>query len=516
MKFRPSNFIQLTLATIVSILSFSCNKDSDLLAEYVVEQPQAFLVNDVVVTLANNPIVIEPLSNDTFKEPEKVTITEVTPPKMGTAEVQEDNTVVYTPNTDETGTDEFDYTTTVTNSDNIITTETGSISVTVTPTDKTPTDPNAVNFSKYGAVGDGKTDDTKALQAALDAEDSLIANEGAIYKITTQLDIDKSGNQTIDWKGATILIGVELTKCIDINKSSGILTMHNLNIDGDLKGEWIMQINSSFDFDNIHIKDVYSDDQAAIGMYIRITKTGNWSTLKLKNCSINNVTADGNGVIGDNQGAARAILYDYITTPSNLHGLIENCDFRNVFGEDADVLQYRSNDQNWNTGSTVTFNNTKFEVATRRIGKIFAGDITFNNCTFTNIQKSHENIKYAKETGGFLSLSNTAGTEPARRIVFDNCIFNGSDFDNRIIQNKATDIRISNSTWNNVDYRMWIYGGGVCISNNTMTPSSKIYTVTFLSWYGPMIIEGNKNTSSNFKEFLTSNPPARGEYQCAQ
>lgn len=137
MKFRPSNFIQLPLATIVLFLSFSCNKDSDLLAEYVIEQPQAFMVNDIVVTLANRPIVIEPLSNDTFKEPEKVTITEVTPPKMGTAEVQEDNTVVYTPNTDETGTDEFDYTTTVTNPDNSVSTETGSITVTVTPTDKT-------------------------------------------------------------------------------------------------------------------------------------------------------------------------------------------------------------------------------------------------------------------------------------------------------------------------------------------------------------------------------------------
>lgn len=137
MKFRPSNFIQWSLATILIFLSFSCNKDSDLLAEYVIENPQAFMVKDAVVTLINNPVVIKPLSNDTFKEPEKVTITEVTLPKMGTAEVQEDNTVLYTPNTNETGTDEFDYTTTITNKDNTVSTETGSITVTVTPTDKT-------------------------------------------------------------------------------------------------------------------------------------------------------------------------------------------------------------------------------------------------------------------------------------------------------------------------------------------------------------------------------------------
>ncbi|WP_181938105.1 Ig-like domain-containing protein [Arenibacter sp. P308M17] len=127
----------MTLLCFVFFSIISCNKDSDLLAEYVIEQPQAFMVNDVVVTLANNPIVIDPLSNDTFEEPEKVTVTEVTPPKMGTAEVQEDNTVVYTPDTDKTGTDEFDYTTTVTNEDDTVTTETGSITVTVTPTDKT-------------------------------------------------------------------------------------------------------------------------------------------------------------------------------------------------------------------------------------------------------------------------------------------------------------------------------------------------------------------------------------------
>lgn len=137
MTFRPSNLYKVTLLCFVFFSIISCNKDSDLLAEYVIEQPQAFMVNDVVMTLANNPIVIDPLSNDTFEEPEKVTVTEVTPPKMGTAEVQEDNTVVYTPDTDKTGTDEFDYTTTVTNEDDTVTTETGSITVTVTPTDKT-------------------------------------------------------------------------------------------------------------------------------------------------------------------------------------------------------------------------------------------------------------------------------------------------------------------------------------------------------------------------------------------
>ena len=73
MKFHPSNLIQLTLGFIV-LFATSCNKDSDLLAEYVVENPKAIILNDVVVTLANNPITIEPLKNDTFEDSEKVVI----------------------------------------------------------------------------------------------------------------------------------------------------------------------------------------------------------------------------------------------------------------------------------------------------------------------------------------------------------------------------------------------------------------------------------------------------------
>lgn len=118
------------------------------MAEYVVENPQSFLVNDVVVTLANNPVIIKPLSNDTFEEPEKVAITEVTPPKMGTAVINEDNTITYTPDTDQTGTDEFDYSTSVTNPDNTVTEETGSVTVTVT--DKTPT-PSDNDYGKLKA-----------------------------------------------------------------------------------------------------------------------------------------------------------------------------------------------------------------------------------------------------------------------------------------------------------------------------------------------------------------------------
>ncbi|SHG18459.1 hypothetical protein SAMN03080594_1192, partial [Arenibacter palladensis] len=274
MKITPSNLLQVTLACFVLFLNFSCNKDSDLLAEYVVEenpigsdpkevildlahavftteedQPVTFnllyntsserkgrrrykssskptygeitiekdsiavytppsdyngkddieitlevtnedettteevvtvdvtvepvedVVEDIVEVTSEEPIVIEPLKNDTFKKESDVVITEVSQPSNGTAVINEDNTITYTPNADnseqttseevvteevapEEGTleetppaeDTFTYTTAVTNPDNTVSEETG----TVTVTDKTPTEPTSP--SEMGAL----------------------------------------------------------------------------------------------------------------------------------------------------------------------------------------------------------------------------------------------------------------------------------------------------------------------------------------------------------------------------
>src|SRR5690606_4604342 len=121
-------------------------------------------INDIVVTLANQPITIKPSVDDTFEKPENIIVTGTTPPNIGTTVVNGDNTITYTPNPDKTGTDEFDYTANVTNPDNTVTTETGKVTVTVTekaPTTK-PTDmgelkafPGAEGFGKDATGGRG-------------------------------------------------------------------------------------------------------------------------------------------------------------------------------------------------------------------------------------------------------------------------------------------------------------------------------------------------------------------------
>ena len=283
MKITPSNLLQVTLVCLVLFLNFSCNKDSDLLAEYVVnseneiseipkevsidlahavftteeDQPVTFnllyntsserkgrrrykssskpkygaitiekdsiavytppsdyngkddieitlevtnedettseevvtidvtvepvtdVVEDIVEVTSEEPVIIEPLKNDTFKEESEVVITEVSQPSNGTAVINEDNTITYTPNTNNTEEvtteevvaeqvvadeeDTFTYTTSVTNPDNSVTEETGSVTVTnKTPTSEEPVEmgglkafPGAEGFGQYATGGRG-------------------------------------------------------------------------------------------------------------------------------------------------------------------------------------------------------------------------------------------------------------------------------------------------------------------------------------------------------------------------
>src|SRR5690606_37391796 len=113
-----SNLFKVTLLTFVLIISFSCSKDSEILVDYIGETPEKILLNDInISTIADQPIVITPIDEETYINPKKVSITKVTPPKIGTIVLQEDNTIIYTPDPEKTGTDEFDYTTSVINPD---------------------------------------------------------------------------------------------------------------------------------------------------------------------------------------------------------------------------------------------------------------------------------------------------------------------------------------------------------------------------------------------------------------
>ncbi|MDO6605154.1 Ig-like domain-containing protein [Arenibacter palladensis] len=438
MKFHPSNFFQLTLAIIVLFLSFSCNKDSDLLAEYVVENPESFVTNDEVITLSNNPIVIKPLSNDKFDKPEEVVITAVTPPKMGTAEVQGDNTVLYTPNTDESGTDEFDYTTTVTNPDSSVSTATGSISVTVTPTSKATTDPNAVNFSKYGAVGDGVTDDTAALQAAFNAGTNLLSDAGKTYLISGTLSLNKNLVQTIDFNGSTLTRNRTVDWMISIDKrayANSLTTIKNLDVDGNHKGGKVIDIKSRVNFQNIEIFDVISDNANGIRILI-YDDPGMYGQSVFDNVDIHNLeSVNSNGRSGDNPGMVHGFLVSAQETPSKTTQIVyKNSELYELWGEDAGGITLNSPGRD-TSNSPLSFwiENVNISDAQRRTVKCFIGNTTWVNCTFTSAAANNPKLVPADAGGlapaGLFVISSGSSAKGATNNIVCGSTFQGHPSD---------------------------------------------------------------------------------------
>jgi len=84
----------------------------------------------------------------------------------------------------------------------------------------------AINVEWFGAVGDGTTDDTVALQAAVDLGQSIFATSGT-YKITSQIDCGDSlvmngeGGETVfDFSSATASYGFSISGSLDASISN--------------------------------------------------------------------------------------------------------------------------------------------------------------------------------------------------------------------------------------------------------------------------------------------------------
>lgn len=127
----------MLLFCIVVIFQFSCSKDSDLLAELAIFETQQaknigqFIVDDTFFIASSGSNILDVLANDTFENTEEVVITETTSPSNGTVEINSDNTLTYTPETTPETEDTFTYTTEVINSDASVSTETGSVTVSI-------------------------------------------------------------------------------------------------------------------------------------------------------------------------------------------------------------------------------------------------------------------------------------------------------------------------------------------------------------------------------------------------
>ncbi|WP_417235963.1 Ig-like domain-containing protein, partial [Bizionia paragorgiae] len=97
----------------------------------IIVSPVDDVEEDFAVTPEDTPVTIDVLANDTFDPSTTVEVTGVTNPANGTAVINPDGTVTYTPDGGFVGTDTFYYTVTVTHADGSTTTESTTVTVTV-------------------------------------------------------------------------------------------------------------------------------------------------------------------------------------------------------------------------------------------------------------------------------------------------------------------------------------------------------------------------------------------------
>lgn len=105
MKIPILKIVQSMVPVFVLISLFSCSKDTDLLADYVISDLHEarfignLAISDNFVVAPEKSIVLDVLANDTFTDPDKVKIVETSQPENGTVVINEDKTLTYYPDT---------------------------------------------------------------------------------------------------------------------------------------------------------------------------------------------------------------------------------------------------------------------------------------------------------------------------------------------------------------------------------------------------------------------------------
>ncbi|MCG2461897.1 cadherin-like domain-containing protein [Flavobacteriaceae bacterium F89] len=247
MKFSPTKIINLIVVIIVLFLNYSCSKDSDLLADYVVDENAGTpgnivnLENGTIITYEDKMVAINILKDIQSGVIRQGTVLKkVTPPKNGTTEIKTDSTIVYTPNKDFTGKDDVVYTVEETSPDNTTVEKENTVTVAVNPTLETKNDQAQTTADKNLVIpvlnNDTYSDKNTATvtQTTAPAKGTIVINNDNTLTYTP--NADASGSDTFTYTAKventekTASTEAEGTVIVDIakNQNKGDITMGEL------------------------------------------------------------------------------------------------------------------------------------------------------------------------------------------------------------------------------------------------------------------------------------------------
>ena len=252
----------------------------------------------------------------------------------------------------------------------------------------------------FGAVGDGTTDDTAAVQAALNTTATRVSLPYGSFAITSSVTSSVSG-RIIDGPGS-----ITATTAID---TALIVTGDNsvvrVNIAGNSKiGVGIRVANASKPVvENCRITDLYSTTANCAGVYLSETTAG----AIVRNNVIRNVNSVGNGSLGDSSGYSRAVAIGYSIAATG-ETIVENNYIENVIGEEGDAIAAVAGGSGTYYRLDLTVRGNTIRNFTRRAVKTQGYNVRVLNNYFTHDYTSSASVPNAASVVDFVQGGDVA------------------------------------------------------------------------------------------------------------
>ena len=368
-----------------------------------------------------------------------------------------------------------------------------------------PLAPDTGSVKDYGAVGDGTTDDTTAIQAAFNSSAKAIHFPAGSYVLSSTV------TSTVDdrkvYGEGTITALANLSKALQFTGSSNI--DFSLDCEGNQFINVFAQFNDCVDpyIHDCRVENLQSPNNGTGGKAIAFELFSDIdSGAKITDNYISNLNAYGDGVAGNGNGMSRAIAFDStvaLTKPI----LISDNVIDTVIGEEGDaisIMAKESGTQNYfNANVFITGNHIRN--FNRRGCKIKFNSAVVSNNTFYNTWTSSPTspqgvVDLDKGEDHIITNNKFINTEyfsqikvvptPGTDEKINNCIIQGNQF-TRIGSNTTSTMIYYKSSQDSTDK-----GSGVTIKDNSFDCPG--YAGTFIK------VEVTKNVIVTGNTFIKS------------